>query len=108
MPRPRFTLRVALAFTAIVAVLAWQGGIVWKRKSTMRDSPHTFLLDRILPGEPNTDRHRVNFLRSLMGDEPVRVIYQVPADDWKAEKERLEGLFPEATIDVLHPLLEVP
>lgn len=105
---PRFTMRIALAVTAIVAIFAWQGGIVWQRKAAMRDSPRTFLLDAFIPGEPNTERHRVNFLRALMGDEPVHLIYQVPDNDWEVEQIRLQGLFPKATIEVMHPLLETP
>ena len=103
MPRPRFTMRVALAVTAIVAVLAWQGGIVWQRKAAMVNSEHKFIHETSITGAPAGDRQRVNFLRSLMGDEPVRQIYMVPGEDWKTEQVRLQGLFPEATIDVLHP-----
>ncbi len=36
MLRPRFTLRVVLAVMTIVAVVAWQGSIVLKRKQYLR------------------------------------------------------------------------
>ncbi|WP_428304375.1 hypothetical protein [Lacipirellula sp.] len=108
MPRPRFTLRVALVVTAIVSAIAWQGGIAWQRKAAMRDSQHTFMVDRYIPGANGSGRLRVNVIRKAWGDEPVRLIYMVPDSNWEAEEERLRGLFPEAAIEVMHPLLETP
>lgn len=63
------------------------------------------MLDAFIPGEPARDRNSINFLRALMGDEPVRLIYMVPGDNWDVEEKRLQGLFPEATNEVMHPRL---
>ena len=108
MPRPRFTLRVALATTAVVAWFAWQGGIVWQRRTVIHDSPHKFVLDRLTPVAPGSDQLRVNPVRELWGDEPVRLIFLIPENDWKDEVERMKRLFPEAKIQVIHPQNEVP
>jgi hypothetical protein len=107
MPRPRFTLRVALALTAIVAVLAWQGSIVWQRKAAMSGSEHTFILNRYVPGQPAGHRPTVNALRALLGDEPVQTIYLAPGKISESERDRLQRIFPEAHIEVGRPLVDL-
>jgi hypothetical protein len=89
MPRPRFTLRVALALTAIVAYVAWQVGMVQQRKAAMRGT-HVFVTDRSGAG--------INPIRALLGDEPVRYVYIVPLGDYQNDSARLDHLFPEAEV----------
>jgi hypothetical protein len=108
MFRPRFTLRFSLVVTAVLALFAWQYGIVWQRRTARRDSQHTFMLEREIPGDAGSGRVRVNLIRKALGDEPVRLIYMVPGNNWNEEEKRLRGLFPEATIEVMHPLLGTP
>ena len=97
MPRPRFTLRVALVVTAIVAVVAWQGGIVYQRKA----APKKVRASRrpvVIPGNVATDLEmRLDPIRKMMGDESIRRIHirdELP----EAELKSLQELFPEATI----------
>ncbi len=101
MPRPRFTLRVVLVVTAIVAVVAWQGSIVQQRRAAM-GSDHEFVLERLSPPPLSGYRPaRVNALRALLGDEPVRFIYLRFGDgEWQVERDRIERLFPEARIEM--------
>jgi hypothetical protein len=97
MPRPRFTLRVALAVTAIVAVVAWQVGAVMQRRWAMKSGP-IFILAREAPGDPSPERRTVNFFRAYLGDEPVRFIYVEPKGDAEQTIAGLKRLFPEAQI----------
>ncbi len=97
MPRPRFTLRVILAITAIVAVLAWQGGIVVQRKAAM-DAQHAFIIATPVQGQ---DAPTINPLRELFGDKPILLIYVDPKNATDDEMERLNRLFPEALITLL-------
>jgi hypothetical protein len=93
MPLPRFNLRIVLAVTAIVAALAWQGSVVWQRKSMMGVG-HAFVINRQSPTEP--PRNRLNPLRELWGDEPIRIIYVAP--EGEPDIPKLQRLFPEAEI----------
>ena len=95
MPRPRFTLRVVLVVTAIVAVLAWQVGTVARRRLAM-DAGDTFVLAREAPREaaPPT----VNAFRTLLGDVPVRFVYVAREGDWERRVDNLRSLFPEAEV----------
>jgi hypothetical protein len=97
MPRPRFTLRVALAVTAIVAVLAWQGSIVYQRRAALtrvRASANAI----VITGNEATDLEmRLNPLRKFAGDQSIRqiIIRKETSDD---ELDSLARLFPEARI----------
>jgi hypothetical protein len=94
--RPRFTLRVALVVTAIVAYVAWQVGMVQQRKTTINGT-HVFVMARG-PATPGGSEPRVNPIRALLGDEPVRFVYIVPIGDYEQDAERLANLFPEASV----------
>lgn len=101
MPRPRFTLRVVLAVTVIVALLAWQGGLVYQRRATIERmrarGVHTHL------GNAAVDlQARLNPIRKLMGDESVRILY-VPNDLPQDEVASFSTLFPEAIIKKTQP-----
>jgi hypothetical protein len=89
MPRPRFTLRVILALTAVAAYVAWQVGMVQQRKAAMKGT-HVFVLDRSGAG--------INPIRALFGDEPIRYVYIVPLGDYQSDSSRLAHLFPEAEV----------
>ena len=97
MPRPRFTLRVALAVTAIVAVVAWQGGIAYKRRAALtriRASANA----TVITGNEATDLEmRLNPLRKFVGDQSIHqiIIRKETSDD---ELDSLARLFPEARI----------
>ena len=102
MLRPRFTLRVVLVVMTIVAVVAWQGSFVLKRKQCLR-VVRTFTLAEMERTNQNwTDgNHRPeyapNFLRRLFGDEDFAMIQLQP----RCTDEELEGtaaLFPEAAV----------
>ena len=97
MSRPRFTLRVVLVVTAIVAVLAWQGGIAYKRKAALtrvRVSANAI----VITGNDATDLEmRLNPLRKLAGDKSIRQII-IRTDISDDEMGSLAGLFPEARI----------
>lgn len=91
MPRPRFTLHVILALTAVVAYIAWQVGMVQQRKAAMR-CDHVFVLDRPAAGPG------INPIRAMLGDEPVRYVDIVPIGDYQRATSRLANLFPEAEV----------
>lgn len=97
MPRPRFTLRVVLAVTALAAVLAWQGGIVIQRKWAM-ESGQTFILASEAPGDPVAEKRTVNAFRAWLGDRPVRFIYVEVKGDATQTINGLQRLFPEAQV----------
>ena len=102
MPRPRFTLRVALAVTAIVAVLAWQGSIVLKRNQRLRTARSHSLVEMKRLNKEWTDRnHRPdyapNFFRRMLGDEDLALIQLQPSCT-DEELERTADLFPEAAV----------
>ncbi|MBA4107309.1 MAG: hypothetical protein C0485_16310 [Pirellula sp.] len=90
MPRPRFTLRVILAVTAIVAYLAWQVSIVQQRKAAMTGT-HEFVVNM-------SPRAGVDPIRAILGDQPVRYVYILPIDDYTSDTDRLAHLFPEAEV----------
>jgi hypothetical protein len=93
MPRPRFTLRWMFALTAILAAFSWPGGIVWQRQAMMGEG-HAFVFDRqVASGPPPA---RLNPLRVLWGDEPIRFIYVAP--EGEPDIPKLQQLFPEAEI----------
>lgn len=96
MPRPRFTIRVALAITAIVAYVAWQVGMVRQRKAAM-EGTHVFVMARE-SAAPDGSEPRVNPIRALLGDDPVRFVYIVPIGDYEQDAKRLAHLFPEASV----------
>jgi hypothetical protein len=98
MPRPRFTLRTALVATAIVAVLAWQGGIVWQRKAAMREIQHTFILAADRHADP-AKLARITPLRRLLGDRAIQIIWVMPGENEGEDITRLRILFPEARVD---------
>ena len=102
MPRPRFTLRVILAVTAIAAVMAWQYSIVLRRRVAM-DSEHRFILATPAPGYDPHNLATINPLRELLGDQPVQFIYVDSGDDAADDMERLKVLFPEAGIGTTSP-----
>lgn len=105
---PRFNLRVALVVTAIAVVIAWQAGIVFQRKAAMQAvQPVTFVLAVRQPGVA-TALPRLNPLRELFGDRPVRYIDILAVAGWKETEERLGKLFPEATIRVVQREDRVP
>jgi len=97
MTRPRFTLRVVLVVTAIAAVVAWQGGIAYKRRAALtrvRDSVNAI----VITGNDATDLEmRLNPLRRFAGDQSIRqiIIRKEMTDD---EMDALRRLFPEARI----------
>jgi hypothetical protein len=97
MPRPRFTLRVALAVTAIVAVVAWQGGIAYKRRAALtrvRASANAI----VITGNEATDLEmRLNPLRKIAGDQSIRQII-IRKETSGDEMDSLARLFPEARI----------
>ena len=97
MPRPRFTLRVILVVTAIVAVLAWQGGIVYKRRAALtrvRASANAI----VITGNEATDLEmRLNPLRKIAGDQSIRQII-IRKETSADEMDSLARLFPEARI----------
>jgi hypothetical protein len=97
MPRPRFTLRVVLAVTAIVAVMAWQVGIVLQRKWAM-ESGQIFILASEAPGDPVAEKRTVNTFRTWLGDKPVRFIYVETKGDATQTINGLQRLFPEAQV----------
>ena len=101
MPRPRFTLRVALVVTMIVAVVAWQGSMVQQRRAAM-NSDHIFILQRHSPpATSGVASASVNPLRAFLGDEPVRFIFLRFNDrEWQVERDRIKWLFPEARIEM--------
>lgn len=90
MPRPRFTLRVILALTAVVAYLAWQVGMVQQRKAAMSGT-HVFVMNL-------SPRAGVNPIRAVLGEELVRYVYIVPLGDYTSDTARLAHLFPEAEV----------
>ncbi|QDT74553.1 hypothetical protein [Lacipirellula limnantheis] len=123
MPRPRFTLRVMLVATAIVAVwLGWNVSVVQRRKlalesnstlSKWHEEPARPLCDvdffvddpepRTNPASaydlgyvrlPPTAPFRVSTLRKWMGDQPVWQIRYTPGE----APEKMQQLFPEAII----------
>lgn len=102
MLRPRFTLRLALAFTAIVAIVAWQGGVVVKRRWAMASGP-TFVIARDAPGKMDPNLPKVNAFRELLGDYAIRYIYVLPQGDWEREIAKLHILFPEAEVVPAYP-----
>ena len=89
MPRPRFTLRVALAVTAIVAVIAWQQtGWVRQRRAAIASGN----LTPMFAAGPRPPQ-----LLGLFGERGyigLRLSEQVASD----EMARLQALFPEASI----------
>lgn len=97
MPRPRFNLRVVLAVTAILAVLAWQAGIVVQRHWARR-SGAVFVMAREGPPALSGEPIRLNFLRAFLGDEPVRFVYVEPKGDVEQRVAGLRRLFPEAQV----------
>jgi hypothetical protein len=103
MPRPRFTLRVVLAVTAIVAVVAWQGGIAYKRRAALtriRASANA----TVITGNEATDLEmRLNPLRKFAGDKSIRQIIVRKAISHD-EMDSLARLFPEARIIKSVPL----
>ena len=97
MPRPRFTLRVALAVTTLVAVVAWQGGIVFQRRTALTKVRRS-ITNRVTPGNATTDLEmRLNPIRKFMGDESIRSIF-ICDDATDVEAESLKELLPEARI----------
>ena len=102
MPRPRFTLRVALVVTAIVAVVAWQGSIVLRRNQRLRTARSHSLVEMKRLHKEWTDRnHRPdyapNFFRRMLGDEDLALIQLQPSCT-DGELQRTADLFPEATV----------
>jgi hypothetical protein len=97
MPRPRFTLRVALAVTAIAAFLAWQGGFVVQRHWARR-SGAVFVMAREAPPALSGEPIKLNFIRAFLGDEPVRFVYVEPKGDVEQRVAGLRRLFPEAQV----------
>lgn len=97
MPRPRFTLRMVLVVTAIVAIVAWQGGIVVQRKWAM-ESGQVFILASEAPGDPVAEKRTVNAFRAWLGDKPVRFIYVEVKGDATQTINGLQRLFPEAQV----------
>ena len=97
MPRPRFTLRVVLAVTVIVALLAWQGGIAYQRRAALtkvRASANAI----VTAGNATTDLEmRLNPIRKFFGDESIRRI-TIRRDISDDEFESLSRLFPEASV----------
>ena len=99
MPRPRFTLRVVLAVMTIVAVVAWQAGIVKQRRAA---------LDRLeVVNFPPPAQYMEGFhgrwlisIRRYFGDRPFAIIY-TPNEATTAEIDRMKSLFPEADIKPL-------
>jgi hypothetical protein len=89
MPRPRFTLRVALAVTAIVAMLAWrQTNWIRQRRAEIRAGT----LSPMFSAGPAAPQ-----LLGLFGEPgyvALRLNDKVNAD----EMGRLQRLFPEASI----------
>jgi hypothetical protein len=89
MPRPRFTLRVALAVTAIVAVLAWkQTDWIRQRRAAIASGNLTPMF---------ADGPRPPQLLGLLGERGyigLRLREPVTSD----EMARLQALFPEASI----------
>ncbi|MBA4104960.1 MAG: hypothetical protein C0485_04300 [Pirellula sp.] len=97
MPRPRFTLRVMLAVTAIAAVVAWQGGIVYQRRSALSRVRRS-VANSVIGGNQVMDLEmRLNPIRKLMGDESIRLII-IRDDASGVEVESLKELFPEARV----------
>ncbi len=64
--------------------------------------PVTFVLAVRQPGN-DADPPKLNPLRELFGDRPVRYIDILVVEGWKETEERLGKLFPEATIRVVQP-----
>ena len=101
MPRPRFTIRVALAFTAIATLLAWQYSIVYRRTSSAQTARVVFMreikdkawMDKI--GCRPTEAPK--FLRRVMGDQSYGIILLQPGCS-NGELERMTALFPEAAV----------
>ena len=123
MPRPRFTLRMILIVTAIVAVwLGWNLYVVQQRRSVLESNPtlskwhsepaqqlwgHDFF---VADPEPRTNPasadslgyirlqptapFSVSTLRKWMGDQPVWQIRYTPGE----APEKMQRLFPEAII----------
>ena len=93
MPRPRFTLRVVLAVTAIVAVVAWhQTHWIRKRRAELSSGALTPMFSNG-PSAPQ--------LLGLLGERGyvgLRLANQVSSD----EIARLQLLFPEASIHQPH------
>jgi hypothetical protein len=85
MPRPRFTLRVALAVTAIVAVVMWRH-VDWRnqRREAIKSGRVSVGRSVVAPG-----------LLRLFGESGYNALLVDPALDAE-DIQRLRGLFPEA------------
>ena len=103
MPRPRVTLRVALAVMTIGAVLAWQYSIVLRRREAM-ESPHAIFL--LVPASQSHSPVNVSKLRELLGDRAVQFIYVLPEEADNVDVSRLATVFPEAKISPADPLVQ--
>lgn len=108
MQRPRFTIRAVFAVTAISALALRQSCIVQRRKAAMRGvQPVTFVLAVRQPGDA-TEPPKLNPLRELFGDRPVRYIDIVAVAGASETQDRLSKLFPEATIRIVQPEQPAP
>ena len=88
---------MVLVVTAIVAVVAWQGGIAWQRRSALtrvRTSANAIV---ITVNEATDLEMRLNPLRKFAGDQSIRqiIIRKEMTDD---EIDELTRMFPEARI----------
>jgi hypothetical protein len=88
---------VVLALTAIVAVVAWQYGIVYERDSVRdlftRSEPWSTYDNVPGAGKPM----RISPLRMAFGDEAIYMI-EVQCKSTVAELENVRRLFPKARV----------
>ena len=92
MPRLRFTLRVALAFTAIVAIVTWRQSEWIKQRRAALDAGLVAAESTPLSPQP-----RAPGLLWLIGEDGYAVISisHFPGGNG-ADYDRLASLFPEA------------
>ncbi|BBO33634.1 hypothetical protein [Lacipirellula parvula] len=107
MPRPRFTLRLALALVAIAAFPLWQLSIVRQRREAMSSGP-AFIAAIESPNLLGKASPSVNTFRELLGDKPIRYVYIPLEGDWKTKKAMVQRLFPEAEVFEGLPEPEIP
>lgn len=95
MTRPRFTIRVVLVVTTIVAIGFAQYPLVLRRQHALKEI-ETYMLDSGFSNELLKPLG-VNPIRRLCGDVPVRVIY-LPVGTSDERIAEVERLFPEANV----------